>query len=147
MASSRPPSLVLLGFDYGECRTGVAVGQSVTGTATPLTTLKTCRGAPDWRAIERLVTQWGPDALVVGLPQTRHGQTFVKRVQLFCQSLQQRFGLPVHTVDESLTSVEAYERLKMQRNARQRRKITKAEIDQLAAAILLESWMDAHKTT
>jgi hypothetical protein len=58
----------LLGFDFGQKKIGVAVGQTITGTATPLTTLRNRGRTPDWPAIEALIREWQPDAAVVGLP-------------------------------------------------------------------------------
>jgi putative holliday junction resolvase len=137
---------VVLGFDYGARRIGVAVGQIVTSTATPLTTLRCGVTGPDWVAIAALIDIWKPDALVVGLPGTEHtGAVAIKSaIAAFQQELEARFGLPVYTVDEAYTSVEAYERLKTKRRVRGSAKIIdKGEIDRLAAAIFLEAWMSS----
>ena len=132
----------ILGFDYGARRIGVAVGQLLTGTATALTTLET-RGAPDWDAIGKLIAEWRPARLVVGMPHNLDGSEHELKpvIERFCRQLHGRFGLPVDTVDERLSSAEASARLIETRQRGRRRKIRKDEIDRLSAAILLETWM------
>ena len=141
-------ALILLGFDVGKRRTGVAVGQTITGTASSLDTLQCQDGVPDWQRVENLIRQWRPDALVVGLPQnTRDNEGDMRQIiRRFCHCLHDRFSLNVYTHDESYTSVEAYRQLKSLRQAGRPKRINKAEIDSLSAAILLESWM-AHAQT
>jgi putative Holliday junction resolvase len=136
-------SLTLLGFDYGERRIGVAVGQTFTATAAPLKTLLNRGTQPDWHIIARLIDEWRPDAIIVGIPKTgdnsRH--TLENAVLHFCHLLENMFGRPVYTVDESYSSIEAYQRFKNQRGAGRRRRLIKGDIDRLAAAIVLETWM------
>ena len=133
----------ILGFDYGEQRIGVAVGQRITGTATPLTTLTSRDRKPDWDAISDLIQEWKPEALVVGMPYHLDGSEseMSERIKKFCRQLNGRYGLPVHQVDERLSSAEAEQTLKLQRQQGRRKKINKQEIDQLAAAVQLESWL------
>ena len=135
--------MTLLGFDYGERRIGVAVGQTVTGTATPLKTIPNRGEEPDWQIIAKLIDEWRPDAIIVGVPRTaddnRH--SLEKAILHFCHSLDNTHGLPVYTIDESYSSIEAYQLLKNQRSAGRRGRLGKGDIDKLAAAILLETWM------
>jgi putative holliday junction resolvase len=141
------PSSIVLGFDYGESRTGVAVGQMVTGTATPLTNLQRRADGLDWTAINALIQAWKPAAIVVGLPVAEYvGARAIKAsIAGFRRELTARFGLPVYTVNEAYSSVEAYQRLKTRRAQRDGKRIHKGEIDAMAAAILLEAWMsNAH---
>jgi len=137
----------VLGFDYGEQRIGVAVGQQLTGTATPLTTLNSRDRKPDWDGISALIDEWQPEALVVGMPYHLDGSAsdMGKRINRFCRQLHGRYGLPVHQVDERLSSAEAEQHLKLQRQQGRRKKINKQEIDQLAAAVQLESWLSGTK--
>jgi putative Holliday junction resolvase len=140
---------ILLAFDYGKRRLGIAVGQMVTGTATPLTTLQRRAERTDWSAIAALVQAWKPDAMVVGLPHGIHDDTREVKAAIaaFRRQLEERFELPVYTADEAYTSTEAYARLKERRRAQNDgKRIQKDEIDCLAAAILLEAWMSAHRT-
>lgn len=135
--------MVLMGFDYGQQRIGIAIGNTITGIATPTTTLQSINHQPDWQAIERLIQEWKPEKLVVGLPlhldQTESEMTAAARK--FARRLHGRFLLPVETVQEQLSSREAEQRLKQSRQQGRKKKIQKTDIDQLAAAIILENWI------
>jgi len=126
----------LLGFDFGPRKIGVAVGQTVTGSASALTTVRSRRDKPDWTRIEQLVREWQPNGAVVGLPynmdDTETG--LAPSARRFARQLQGRFGLDVHLVDERLTSLEA--RRQLGRDA------TSLEaIDAVAAKLILETWL------
>lgn len=125
-ASSPRPPRSYLAFDFGTRRVGVATGNAITGTATPLTTL-TAQGEPLLDAIAKLVDDWRPDALVVGVPFHPDGATHANtaRARRFARSLVARFGLPVHEVDERYTTTDA-------------RRAGAADLDAAAAAIVLE---------
>ena len=134
-------SQTLLGFDYGTKRIGVAVGQTITHTVTPLTTLQSTNETPDWQAISRLIEEWQPDTLVVGLPLQLDGTTqpLTTKAQRFGNQLKGRYNLPVEMMDERLTSHEAETKL-----ASRKGKSAKTDIDALAAALILQSWLDQH---
>lgn len=130
----------LLGFDYGKMSIGVAVGQTVTKTAKPLLAIKAANGIPDWSVVAKLIQSWKPDCLIVGLPlgmDGAHQETTEKALHL-AQALQEHFHLPVYTVDERLTTVEAKNRLFEQGGYRA---LGKSAIDAVSAQIILESWM------
>lgn len=133
-------SLTLLGFDFGMKSIGVAVGQTVTKSAKPLTALKAQGGDPDWRLLAQLIEEWRPDALVVGVPYNMDGsdQLITQAATSFAYNLKQRFKLPVYLVDERLTTVEARARLFDKKGYRG---MQKSEIDAKAAQLILESWM------
>jgi putative Holliday junction resolvase len=135
---------VLLGFDFGTRRIGVAVGQPLTGTATPLVTLKNHDGAPDWEAISRLLAEWQPVALVVGRPLTMDGseQEMTRLARRFGNRLAGRYNLPVYSIDERLTSYEAKQRLANRENSHS----NKADVDSIAAQVILQAWLDQHPT-
>lgn len=122
-----------LGFDYGERRIGVAVGQTVTRTASPLATLAARDGQPDWTAVRKLVEAWRPDVLVVGLPSTADGapHALAAAIERFARRLAGRFGLAVEFVDERLSSHAAAELAHDGRHG----------VDAHAAALILESWL------
>ncbi len=126
----------LLGFDYGTAKIGIAVGQTVTGTATPLQTLRAVDQRPDWEAIGRLIGHWQPDALVVGLPcDMDDSETDITpRARRFARQLEGRYRLPVHMMDERLTSMEA-QRLVGYRPRRIE------DLDAIAAKLILETWL------
>ncbi|MEW7976320.1 MAG: Holliday junction resolvase RuvX [Candidatus Sedimenticola endophacoides] len=129
----------LLGFDYGPAKIGVAVGQTLTASATPLTTLRAVRQQPDWEGIGALIAEWRPDALVVGLPYNMDDSEaeIAPRARRFSRQLQGRFHLPMHLADERLTSREARHRL-----GRPPKRIE--ELDALAAKLILETWLSEH---
>lgn len=128
---------ILLGFDFGTRRIGVAVGQELTRTARELETLNSRDGGPDWQGISRLIEQWQPDALVVGLPLNADGSDheLTTRARRFGNRLKGRYNLPVFTIDERLSSVEA------ERQLAEKGHFTKGDVDKLAARIILESWL------
>ena len=132
---------LLLGFDYGTKQIGVAVGPAVTGQARELCVLKAQNGVPDWQKVEALIKEWQPDAIVVGLPLNMDGSRseMSERAEKFARRLSGRFNLPVHTHDERLTTFEA----KGQRLAQgQRDGYRERPVDALAAALLLEGWLE-----
>jgi putative Holliday junction resolvase len=133
----------LIGFDFGLRRIGVAVGQTATATATPLRTLAAREGAPDWPTVDRLIAEWRPSALVVGLPLREDGEPHPLRraVAAFRAALAQRYGLPVHATDERYTSTEAEAILRESRQRGARGRTGKGSLDMLSAALLLEQWM------
>jgi len=130
----------LLGFDYGTAKIGVAVGQTLTATASPLATLRAVQQRPDWDAIARLIADWQPSALVVGLPYNMDDSEaeVAPRARRFARQLEGRYQLPVHLVDERLTSKEAATRL-----GRKPKRFE--ELDALAAKLILETWLSEQR--
>lgn len=128
----------VLGFDFGTRRIGVAVGNAITGTASPVGVLPTRDGAPDWDAIRALVDEWHPGLLVVGLPLNMDGteSDLSTRARSFGRKLGGRTGLPVAHVDERLTSFEARGQLMRSDNKRGR-----PALDALAAVLIVEDWL------
>ena len=134
----------ILGFDFGTKKIGVAVGQSVTQTVTPLVTLPSKNQKPDWDKIETLINEWQPNIFVVGLPYNKDGedQPMTLAAKKFANQLNGRFRLPVELMDERYSSYEAELRLKetktnkKQTNKRQ----TAMDIDKIAAQLIVESW-------
>lgn len=130
---------LVLGFDYGQKRIGVASGQALTGTATPLATLRNPHTA-GWADVDALLAQWRPAQLVVGLPLAADGaETPVSlAARQFAASLGKRTGTPVALVDERLSSHEAEARLLA---GGRRHDAVRRERDAVAAAIILETWL------
>ena len=138
----------VLGFDFGKKRIGVAVGQGVTGSASPLTTLKTVNDKTDWAGIEALLKEWKPQLLVVGLPYHMDGseQELTRAARNFGRRLEGRFHVRVEFVDERLTSVEA--RGELEGRVRDwHRAEQSGEVDRMAAQIILQSWFDQRERT
>jgi putative Holliday junction resolvase len=139
----RPPHpQLILAFDYGTRRIGVASGDTLTQTARPLTTLD-CAGGPPWAAIDRLVAEYQPARLVVGLPYNMDGTptALTDSARDFARQLVVRHRIPVALVDERLSSREAEAQLRDARaRGLKRRRLTHADVDMTAAKILLERW-------
>lgn len=133
----------VLGFDYGVRRIGVASGNRISQSARPLPALIAQKGQPDWSRIDALLSEWRPEALVVGLPLTLDGgeQAITRGARAFADALGMRSRLPVHLVDERHTSQEASRRFAAQRAAGSARRRDAENIDSLAAAVILESWL------
>jgi putative Holliday junction resolvase len=124
-------SRTVLAFDFGLKRIGVAVGEPELGTAHPLPAI----AAPGFDSIGKLVAEWRPAQLVVGLPVAANGEhPLARRVERFARQLEGRYHLPVTRVDERFSSVEAESRL---------RGIKKKAIDSVAAQLILEQYFDA----
>ncbi|KAJ9431930.1 MULTISPECIES: Holliday junction resolvase RuvX [Pantoea] len=136
-------SETLLGFDFGTKSIGVAVGQQLTGTARALTALKAQDGTPDWKLIEKLLKEWQPDYVVVGLPLNMDGteQELTTRARKFANRLHGRFGVRVELQDERLSTVEARADL-FERGGF--RALQKGQVDSQSAVIILEDWFDTH---
>ena len=128
-----------LAFDFGLARIGVAVGQSITQTASPLDTLKASNGVPDWQKVEQLLKQWQPGKVIVGEPFNMDGsdQEITKRARKFANQIHGRYGVQVELVDERLSSAAAREELYEYGGYK---KLQKSQIDSVAAALILESW-------
>jgi putative Holliday junction resolvase len=132
----------ILAFDFGSRRIGVAVGQQVTASANPLGVVKNAANGPDWTHIEALIKEWRPNRLVVGMPLHKDGspsETSAK-VDLFVQDLG-RFDIPIDSVDERYSSVEAQGLLNDERARGIRGRIRKEMIDSVAASLIAERWL------
>lgn len=131
----------VLGFDFGLKRIGVAVGQLVTKTATPIATLQAQDGAPSWADIEHLIGEWSPDLLIVGLPVHMDGteQALTRAATRFGNRLKGRFQLPVEWVDERLTSYEAEKQITDLKKSAHNDKLS---VDSLSAQLIVEQWFE-----
>lgn len=145
-SDARQSPQVVLGFDFGRTRIGVATGVAITGTARPLRVLPARRQRPDWEAIDRLLAEWRPDLLVVGVPRHADGSANATTAAAlrFSRQLHGRFHLPVATIDERLSSWEAEQRAF--EPAAGRRHGDSAALDDRAAALILESWFNQQRS-
>jgi putative Holliday junction resolvase len=134
----------VLAFDFGLKRIGIAAGDTLTATAAPRPAAAVHhQNKPDWDAIAREVRMLSPRQLVVGAPYNADGSPgkLAPAARRFAAELEQRFGLPVHMVDERWSSLEASAALKAQRSSGERkRRVRKEDIDSAAAAVILERW-------
>lgn len=135
-----PESGTVLAFDYGEKRLGVAVGERALHSAHPLAVIDTPATAERFAAISRLIAEWQPGLLVVGLPATTDGapHPLAPLCRRFANRLHGRFRLPVAFADETLSSLEAEARL--QASGRKDRKERQARLDAFAAQVILQTY-------
>ena len=132
----------ILSFDFGLRRIGVAVGQDITGSASPLGVVTNRDNAVDHDRIDALIAEWRPTMIVVGMPAHADGtpSEMQQHVEAFIEQLE-RYGLPIETVDERYTSIEAQRVLKEARAAGTRGRISKEMIDSAAAVFIAERYL------
>lgn len=123
---------VFIGLDWGEKKIGLAVGQSLTGTARGLAVIRAKQGVPDWHEFKKWLAKYQPEGLVLGLPLLLDGkeQPLTERVRAFAELLITQVALPLYWVEEQLSSAEAEERCD-----------NPAMLDAEAAAVILETWL------
>ncbi len=135
MPKSQQVSGVVIGFDFGLKRIGVAIGQTISQTASPEAIVNSKDGKPDWEHITQLFETWQPVAIVVGLPMRLDGseQALTQPARKFGQRLSGRYQRPVFYIEEQLSSIEA-----------ESRQLKAAHIDDHAAQIILQNWLEAN---
>ena len=132
----------ILAFDFGLRRIGVAVGQDVTGSASPLGTVTNGPDGVDHARIRELIHEWQPSILVVGLPTHADGTDaeITSAARAFAQELLCH-DLPVETVDERHTSIEAERLLKNARQKGSRGRVARGDVDAAAAVMIAERYL------
>ena len=122
---------ICMGFDFGMKKIGIAIGQSITGTANPLVIITARDGQPDWVALEKIVKQWQPNKFIVGLPINMDGtpSEMSSKAEKFARRLTGRYDIPHQNWDERLTSFEARELANPDE-----------QVDAIAAKLILESY-------
>ncbi len=133
----------IMAFEYGTKSIGSAIGQEITGTATPLKAFKAKDGIPSWELIEAQIKEWQPDLVVVGLPTDLHGkdlETIAPRAKKFANRLKGRFGVDVELHDERLSTAEARSSLFEMGGYKA---LTKGNVDCQSAVVILESWFES----
>ncbi|ARD40086.1 Holliday junction resolvase RuvX [Edwardsiella ictaluri] len=131
----------ILAFDFGTRSIGCAIGQELTGCARPLQSFKANDGVPDWQQIEKVLREWQPDLVVVGLPLNMDGseQPLTQQARKFANRLHGRFGVQIALQDERLSTVEARAHLFAGGGYRA---LEKGRVDAASAALILESWFE-----
>jgi putative Holliday junction resolvase len=130
----------IVAFDFGLKRIGVATGQTLTGTTQMLAPIAARDGIPDWGVLEKLMKEWQPDLLLVGIPLAIDGSelSVTPNASKFMNRVHGRFGLPVQAVDERVTSKEARQQLFEHGGY----KLLKSQsVDSLAAELMLQQWL------
>ncbi|MBA2655243.1 MAG: Holliday junction resolvase RuvX [Gammaproteobacteria bacterium] len=138
MAEER--SLTFIAFDFGTKKMGVAVGQTITMTANPINCLSVNKGLPDWSRISALIDEWHPAGFIVGIPlnMDSSSQSVTFKAKRFAKELNNQFNLPVHEIDERLTTLEARQQLFELGGYKALKQIS---VDSFAAKLMLEAWM------
>lgn len=131
----------LLAFDYGTKNIGVACGQTISGTANELASLKAKDGIPDWVQVEKLINEWRPDLILIGLPLNMDDSEseLSVRSRKFANRVNGRFGINIELVDERLTSFEAKGEVMRRGGSRDYKN---NPVDSIAARLILEAWLE-----
>ncbi len=129
----------IIAFDFGMRSIGVAIGQQVTQTASPLSAIAAKDGIPNWNFIQKLIDEWAPEGLLVGLPLNMDGteQDITLRAKKFSNRLKHRYNIPVYLHDERLSTVDAKEKLFELGGYK---KLSKEKVDSVSACLIFESW-------
>jgi len=133
----------ILAFDFGLRRIGLAVGQTITRTATPIEFLKAKDGIPNWQEVEAIIQKWRPEKILVGIPLTMEGeeQLLTHCARKFAKRLKERFQLPIEFIDERLTTISARTELF---DGGGYKALKKGKVDSVAAKIMLDDWFLTH---
>jgi putative holliday junction resolvase len=138
------PQLVLA-FDFGRRRIGVACGDTLSRTARPLAGVANAASGPRWDMIDSLMREWQPTLIVIGLPYNVDDSESIMSAMVrgFAADIERRYALPVRLIDERYSSLEAATRLTSERESGLRkRRVEKADVDAAAACIILERWFN-----
>ncbi|WHN65313.1 Holliday junction resolvase RuvX [Cysteiniphilum sp. QT6929] len=132
--------LKLIGLDYGKSRIGIASGQMITKTATPIATISAKQGEPEWHELDKIIKQWRPSDIIVGLPIDAKDQEtkITEEARVFAQKIELRYQKPVHLISETFSTREARWRLEEVQNKSNRH----LKVDAFAACVILETWMN-----
>lgn len=144
---------IIIGFDFGIKKIGVAVGQKLTYTTYPIGVLRSISGNPNWKSIDCIYQEWNPKKIIVGLPLKKDGseQGITILSRKFAIQLKKRFNIIVEMHDERFTTYEArfynhyyhkhYHSNHLINNINRKQ----IQIDSIAAAIILQSWLNQQK--
>ena len=139
--SSKEKEGNVIGFDFGQKRIGVAVGNNISKTAQALITIDSSSNNQKFEVIQKIIEEWQPISIVVGVPfnvdGSEHKVTNLSRK--FAKQLEQKYSLPTHLIDERYTSIEANHEIKDKKIDLKKKKLL---IDQIAAKIILQSYLD-----
>ena len=132
---------MVMAFDFGTKRIGIAIGQTITQTARPLATINAKDGVPEWQSLTTLIKKWRPDALIIGIPLNMDGteQPLTTFARIFANSLKEQYNLPIFEMDERLTTKDARDRIFTEGGYKA---LQGGQIDQVAAQLILQNWFD-----
>lgn len=133
-----------IGIDFGLANTGIAVGQSITSTATALKTIRN-KDRFNWDELDAVIRQWNPDAVIIGHPLTEDGQEqeTSRQAANFAKKVESRYNIPVHLVDERYSSMHAQHEFAQARQSGYAKRKHSENLDSHAARIILQRWLDS----
>ena len=141
------PEGTVLAFDFGEKRIGIATGETLLASAHPLAVIRAESNDERFAAIGKLIAEWQPVQLVVGLPTHADGtpHEMTRLATKFAERLKRRFNLPVAFADERLTSLDAESRLREagKKFGGRNSKSAKPLLDAVAAQLILQTWFES----
>ena len=141
------PDSILIGFDYGTKKTGIAIAQCITRTASTLKAVRMKQEHPNWNQLDQIINDYRPDFAIIGSPGKTSQETsaLTEKVENFASDIEKRYTMPTKLFDESYSTKLAKEELKNQREAGiLNKRIKKGQVDSMAAKILLEQWLERH---
>ena len=134
-----------IAFDFGMKKMGIAIGQNITNTASPMDSVVMKNGNPDWNALKQLIEEYTPTTIILGKPDVKNksSEALMKKIEAFKKILETDLNQDVEWALEHLTTEDAKEKLKLQRQEGiLSRRIMKGQVDSMAAAIFLQDWMN-----
>jgi putative Holliday junction resolvase len=138
------PDSVLIGFDYGTKKMGVAIAQCITKTATPLNVLKIKNETPNWEQLDQIVNDYKPDLAIIGYPGKNNKQTslLADKIEKFGSAIEKHYKMPTILFDEAYSTTIARQELRdLRRDGTLSRRIKRGQVDSMAAKIILEQWL------
>ena len=134
-----------IALDFGMKKMGIAIGQNITNTASPMDSVVMKNGNPDWNALKQLIEEYRPTTIILGKPDVKDksSEALMKKIEAFKEILEMDLNQNVEWALEHLTTEDAKEKLKLQRQEGiLSRRIMKGQVDSMAAAIFLQDWMN-----
>ena len=138
------PDSVLIGFDYGTKKMGVAIAQCITKTATPLNVLKIKNEKPNWEQLDQIVSDYRPVLAIIGYPGKINKQTslLADKIEKFGSAIEKHYKMPTILFDETYSTTIARKELRdLRRDGTLSRRIKRGQVDSMAAKIILEQWL------
>ena len=138
------PDSVLIGFDYGTKKMGVAIAQCITKTATPLNVLKIKNETPNWEQLDQIVNDYKPDLAIIGYPGKNNKQTslLADKIEKFGSAIEKHYKMTTILFDETYSTTIARQELRdLRRDGTLSRRIKRGQVDSMAAKIILEQWL------
>ena len=138
------PNSVLIGFDFGTKKMGVAVAQCITKTATPLNVLQIKNGYPNWEQLDQIINDYKPDLAIIGYPgrDNKNTSLLADKIEKFGSAIEKHYTMPTILFDESYSTTMARQELRdLRRDGILSRRIKRGQVDSMAAKIILEQWL------